>query len=47
MYFDAEMVLIYAIAIISGLVFYRIASRDPFQETAGEPLGNLCDSTHP
>jgi hypothetical protein len=41
MYFDAEMVLIYAIAILSGLVFYRVASRDPRPESNESPL---CES---
>jgi hypothetical protein len=41
MYFDAEMVLIYAIAILSGVVFYRIASRDPRQDTTET---KLCES---
>ena len=42
MYFDTEMVLIYAIAILSGILFYRIASRDPRCES--DPSTNLCDS---
>ncbi len=42
MYFDAEMVLIYAISILCGLVFYRIASRDPRSES--DTPTNLCDS---
>jgi hypothetical protein len=41
MYVDAEMVLICAIAILSGLVFYRIASRDPRPEMTEK---KLCDS---
>ena len=43
MYFDTEMVLIYAVAILSGLLFYRIASRDPRKDSAESPA-NLCDS---
>ncbi len=42
MYFDAEMVLIYAVSILSGIVFYGIASRDP--RTESETPTNLCDS---
>lgn len=41
MYFDAEMVLIYAIAILSGVVFYRLASRDPRPDMTES---KLCDS---
>ena len=42
MYFDSEMILIYAISILSGILFYCIASGNPGNENAGE--GNLCDS---
>jgi hypothetical protein len=41
MYFDAEMVLICAVAILSGVVFYRIASRDPRPEITEN---QLCQS---
>lgn len=44
MYFDTEMVLIYSIAILSGLLFYSIASRDPRKDKTGEHPANLCDS---
>lgn len=46
MYFDTEMVLIYAIAILSGLLFYSIASGDPRKDNSGENPSNLCDSRH-
>lgn len=46
MYFDAEMLLIYAIASLSGLVFYLIASGDARKESRAECQGNLCDSRH-
>jgi hypothetical protein len=41
MYFDAEMLLICAIALLSGVVFYRIASRDPIPDMTEK---KLCDS---
>ena len=41
MYFDAELVLICAIAILSGVVFYRIASREPIPDMTET---KLCDS---
>lgn len=44
MFFDAEMILIYAIAILSGVVFYTIASRDPAQDKTQDSLTGLCDS---
>lgn len=44
MYFDTEMVLIFSIAILSGLLFYSIAARDPRKENTGESPVNLCDS---
>ena len=51
MYFDAEMILIYAIAILSGVVFYLIASgdigRDKASDSAREEtwLGSDCCKT--
>jgi hypothetical protein len=44
MYFDLEMILIHAIAILSGLVFYGIASRDPRTDKASDASCSLCDS---
>ncbi len=44
MYVDAEMVLIFAIALFSGLAFYAIAARDPQKDNAGETPSPLCDS---
>lgn len=44
MYFDAEMVFIYTVAILSGVIFYAVASRDPRPDNAGESSANLCDS---
>jgi hypothetical protein len=46
MYFDAEMILIYAIASLSGVVFYLIASGDARKDSPAEPQCNLCDSRH-
>lgn len=44
MFFDAEMLLIYAIAVLSGVVFYTVASRDPAKDNAQDNLTGLCDS---
>jgi hypothetical protein len=43
MYFDAEMVLICVLAILSGVVFYRIASRDPRPDMSEN---KLCSRQH-
>ena len=43
MFFDAEMILIYAIAIFSGVVFYTIASRDPAKDNTQDSITGLCD----
>ena len=43
MFFDAEMLLIYAIAVLSGIVFYTIASRDPAQDNTQDSITGLCE----
>lgn len=46
MYFDLEMLLIHVVAILSGLIFYAVASRDPRRGNSDDSSTNIYDTVH-